>query len=120
MASKATAAPTTGLGRIGMAGAVAGLVGLATTFAVGATLLLNPAHPGIGTQLDPAVQRNLQAQLQRHRETEYGLASSLSASEFASQLQRHRETEYGLASSLSASEFAAHLQRHLEIEYGTP
>jgi hypothetical protein len=95
MATRATTAPTTGFGRIGMAGVLAGLVGLAITLAVGATLLLNPARSGVGTQLDPAVQRSLQAQLQRHREIEYGLASGPSASDFAAWLQRHREIEYG-------------------------
>lgn len=95
MATRAITAPTTGFGRIGMAGAVAGLVGLAITLAVGATMLFNPARPGVGTQIDPAVQRGLQAQLREQHAREYNLAPRPSASEVADWLQKHRELEYG-------------------------
>jgi hypothetical protein len=77
-----------------MAGALAGLVGLAITLAVGATMLFNPARPGVGTQIDPAVQRGLQAQLREQHVREYGLAPRPSASDFAAWLQKHRELEY--------------------------
>ena len=95
MATRAATAPSTGFGRIGFAGVLAGLVGLAITFAVGATMLLNPARTGVGTQLDPAVQRSLQVQLREQHVREYGLAPRPSSSDFAAWLQRHREIEYG-------------------------